>query len=137
MNKKRILIIDPERDLADLLARVAEARGNAKCYVATRDEEAESLFKDIPVDLALIDLERAKLHDFRLLHHIKRLFPEAVIVLLSSFPDEKPAGLATNIVDAVLHKPISIQGFRNWLAEFESQVHAHDPSHGAPQESVS
>lgn len=122
MDKKRILIIDPERDLADLLARVAEARGHAKCYVATRDEEAESLFRDIPVDLALIDLERAKLHDYRLLQHIKHLFPQAVIVLLSSFPDEDPPGGAANLADAVLRKPISIQDFRNWLRDFESHA---------------
>lgn len=137
MDKKRILIIDPERDLAELLARVAEARGHAKCYVATRDEEAQSLFRDIPVDLALIDLERAKLHDFRLLHHIKRLFPQAVIVLLSSFPGEEPAGSAANLADAVLYKPISIQGFRNWLADFESHAHAHDQAHDVHQRSVS
>lgn len=137
MTKKRILIIDPERDLADLLARVAESRGNAKCYVATRDEEAESLFRDIPVDLALIDQDRATLHDFRLLHHVKQLFPRAIIVLLSSHISETQPKPATGLVDAVLHKPITTQGFRDWLAEFESQGRARGSSHEVPQESVS
>jgi CheY-like chemotaxis protein len=120
MEKKRILILDPERDMAELLARVAESRGNAKCYVATRDDEAEALFKDIPVNMALIDLDRARLHDFRLLHHIKRLFPQAAIILMASAHQRDDLqNINPELMSAVLFKPVNIQDFRNWLAEFK------------------
>lgn len=123
MSKKRILILDPERDMADLLSRVAEARGNAKCYVATRDDEAEANFRDIPVDMALIDLERARLHDFRLLHHIKRLFPEATIVLLATANQRDDIkAMHKDMMDAVLYKPISPHDFRVWLSEYEQPI---------------
>ncbi len=132
MDKKRILILDPERDMADLLARVAESMGNAKCYVATRDDEAEALFKDIPVDMALIDLERASLHDYRLLRHIKRLFPQAAIILLAYAQQRLDVQkIQKNLMDHVLFKPISTQNFRNWLNDFESQP---KPSHACPCE---
>ncbi|HDQ39629.1 MAG TPA: response regulator [Desulfonatronum sp.] len=120
MNKKRILILDPERDMADLLARVAEADGNTKCYVATRDDEFEALFKDIPVDMALIDLERASLHDYRLLHHTKRLFPGASIILLATAHQRDAIrNINPELMDTILYKPISTQEFRQWLANFD------------------
>jgi CheY-like chemotaxis protein len=121
MSKKRILILDPERDMADLLARVAEARGNTKCYVATRDEEAEALFRDIPVDMALIDMERACLHDYRLLYHIKRLFPKAAIILLAYAQQRQDIqNIHKSLMDGILFKPVAIHDFRKWLSDFEN-----------------
>lgn len=117
MTKKNILILDPERDMADLLARVAESRKNAKCYVATRDEEAEALFKDIPFDLVFIDLDRAKLHDYRLLLQIRQLFPSARLILLAFVHQHIDIrGIRPELISDVLFKPINIREFRSWLA---------------------
>lgn len=122
MDKIRIVIIDPERDMAELLARVAEARGNAKCYVATRDVDAETLFREIPVDIVLVDLEIARHHGYRLLHHLKRLHPLAAVILLANLQQQSELrDYDPDLAGEILFKPITTKSFRKWLADFENK----------------
>lgn len=136
MHKKNMLILDPERDMVDLLSRVAEATGNFKCYTATRDFEIEMLYRDIPMDMAIVSLDCAEHHDFRLLRQIKRLFPQVIIMLMAEENQRNILrDIDNNLVKTVYYKPIQIQIFRTWLQDFfQSRDFATTPkTHPAEQ----
>ena len=132
MHKKNMLILDSERDMADLLSRVAEATGNFKCYTATRDFEIEMLYRDIPMDMAIVSLDCAQQHDFRLLRQIKRFFPQVTIMLTA---EENQRHLLrdidNNLVQRVYSKPIQVQVFRTWIQDFYHERYAVTPSETA------
>lgn len=128
MHKKNMLILDSQRDMADLLSRVAEATGNFKCYTATRDFEIEMLYRDIPMDMAIVSLDCVEQHDFRLLRQIKRFYPSVTIMLTA---EENQRHLLrdfeNNLVETVYFKPIQVQLFRSWLQGFFHDRYAVAP----------
>ncbi len=81
MDRKNILILDPERDVSELFARALETRKDCKCYMAVREEEVLDLLKDIAFDLVLMDMSTAMSNDFSLVKRIKRLSPDTVIII--------------------------------------------------------
>jgi DNA-binding NtrC family response regulator len=121
MNRKNILILDPERDICELCARALETQRDCKCYVASREEDAISLLGDISFDLLLVDMSMAMTDDFALLKKIKRSFPRvAVIVAVYLHQKGSIAGAVSVGAAGHLVKPIKVDSFRRRIAEFLS-----------------
>ena len=119
MNRKNVLILDPERDICELCARALETQGECKCYVASTEEQAVSLLQDIAFEILLIDMSMAMLDDFVLLKKIKRAFPH-VGVVVATYLHQKGFLSGALSVGAAGHliKPIKVDSFRRKMAEF-------------------
>ncbi|MGD9504023.1 MAG: response regulator [Syntrophobacteraceae bacterium] len=119
MNRKNILILDPEQDMSALFARALEARKDCKCYWASREEEAVALSRDIPVDLALLDASMAMNGSFSILKRLKALQPDMVIVV-DAYLHQKP--LACKAIEhgaaGWIIKPVKIDEFRKKIESF-------------------
>jgi len=121
MSRKNILILDPERDICELCARALETQRDCKCYLASKEEEAVSLLRDISFDLLLMDMSMAMSDDFALLKKIKRSFPRvAVIVAVYLHQKGSIAGAVSVGAAGHLIKPIKLDSFRRRIAEFFS-----------------
>lgn len=118
MNRKNILILEPDRDVSELLARAIEIRRDCKCYLAGGEEEALDLMQDIPFVLALIDLGIAMEGEFRLLEKMKRRSPNLVVVV-NAFLHQKDYLERALAMGASSHlfKPIKLDSFRKRMEE--------------------
>ncbi len=118
MNRKNILILEPDRDVSELLARAIEIRRDCKCYLAGGEEEALDLMQDIPFALALIDLGIAMEGEFRLLEKMKRRSPNLVVVV-NAFLHQKDYLERALAMGASSHlfKPIKLDSFRKRMEE--------------------
>ncbi len=118
MNRKNILILEPDRDVSELLARAIEIRRDCKCFLAGSEEEALDLMQDIPFVLALIDLGIAMEGEFRLLEKMKRRSPNLVVVV-NAFLHQKDYLERALAMGASSHlfKPIKLDSFRKRMEE--------------------
>jgi len=118
MNRKNILILEPDRDVSELLARAIEIRRDCKCFLAGSEEEALDLMQDIPFALALIDLGIAMEGEFRLLEKMKRRSPNLVVVV-NAFLHQKDYLERALAMGASSHlfKPIKLDSFRKRMEE--------------------
>jgi len=118
MNRKNILILEPDRDVSELLARAIEIRRDCKCYLAGGEEEALDLMQDIPFALALIDLGIAMEGEFRLLEKMKRRSPNLVVVV-NAFLHQKDYLERALAMGASSHlfKPIKLDSLRKRMEE--------------------
>lgn len=113
MNRLHILIVDPERDVCDLFARVLEAGNRCKCYLAMKEDEASALIGDIPFDLMFLDVGIVAAGGFHLIRKVRRLQPKARIIVdgyLHQREDVKTA-LEHGAHNFIL-KPINVRQFR-------------------------
>jgi DNA-binding NtrC family response regulator len=70
-NRKNILILDPERDTAELFARALETHQHScKCYWVKSAQDARSLLSEIPFDVMLADLSLLQQDHFLLIETI-------------------------------------------------------------------
>lgn len=118
MNRKNILILDPERDIGELFARALETRKDCKCYLASNEEEASDLLRDISFGLMLVDMGTAMAGDFKLLKNVRRQFPEMVIVVDAYLHQKQTISRAIALgVHGYIIKPIKVDLFRKRIDE--------------------
>lgn len=119
LNRKNILILDPERDIGELFARALEVRRNFKCYFAGGEQEALNLLKEIPFDLILADLAVTMTGDFGLLRKIRKLSPESFIVIDGYLHQKQGLDKALALgASGYIIKPIKLDIFRKKIEEF-------------------
>lgn len=119
--RKKILILDSDRDVAELFARALETGGKFKCYLAFSEDEALNVLRDIGFDLLLVDLETAWRNEFAMFRKVKRLAPEILIVLDGYVHQKMPLTRAVSLgADGYLIKPIKIDSLRKKIEEFSS-----------------
>jgi two-component system CitB family response regulator len=118
-NRKNILILDPERDVSDLFARALEANRGFKCYMASTEEDALDLLRDISFGLLLLDMNIASAGGFGLLKRIKRLFPGIVIIIDAYLHQKDRISEALALgASGFIFKPIKIDSFREKIDQF-------------------
>jgi CheY-like chemotaxis protein len=83
MNKQRILVVDDDPDIVDLLTIVLEGEGY-QVRSAGGQKEAEQMLMSFNPDLAVLDLVMEE-HDsgFILCHEIKALYPGTPVILIT------------------------------------------------------
>jgi DNA-binding NarL/FixJ family response regulator len=116
--RKNILILEPDRDTGELLARALETKQSCKCYLASTEEEAVDLLRDIPFDLLITDLSVAMGGDFSALKRLKRFAPRTAILVNAYLYQLHHVGRALALgVRGHVVKPIKIEQFRRKVEE--------------------
>lgn len=119
MNRKHVLILDPERDIGELFARALETCKNCKCYLTSKQEEAIALLREISFHLLLIDMGMAMAGDFSLLKKVKHLSPDIVILVEAYLHQKEQVGKALEYgAKGYIIKPITVDEFRKKIDEF-------------------
>ncbi len=80
----RILVVDDEEQMRDLLAKVLERNGY-QVTVVSNGGSALAFLEDEPVDLVLTDVRMPGIDGMEALRSIKELNPEIVVIIMTGF----------------------------------------------------
>jgi DNA-binding NtrC family response regulator len=116
-NRKNILILDPERDTAELFTRALESHSESyKCYWANSAHEARGLISTIPFNFVLADVSMLQQDRFLLLDSVKETGCETVVVANAYLNAEKDVGKALKMGAACYFiKPIMVNSLRKLI----------------------
>jgi len=82
--KKNILVVDDDQDILEQVSLTMKADGHTVATARSQEEAEETLLQFIP-DLAIIDLMMENMDSgFTLCHHLKKLYPEVPVILLTA-----------------------------------------------------
>lgn len=119
--RRRILVVDDNRDLADDLAELLEDEGYA-VSTAYSGEEALALAGDGQFDTILTDVRMPGISGVELVQRLGALQPRVTFLLMTAYSSEAALGEATQAgVRTILHKPIDLARLFDRLPR--SQVH--------------
>lgn len=104
----RILVVDDEASVADLLAAVVRAEGD-DALVALSGAEALRLVEATAIDGVFLDLAMPDMNGLAVLARIRQRFPEMPVVILSGHADDEHVrqALALGAAD-VVRKPAQL-----------------------------
>lgn len=88
--KHRLLIVDDETDLRELLAEILGSRGY-EVVAASDGEEAISILRRESFDAALLDILMPHRNGFEVLKHITEHHPSTKSIMLTGYTDLKSA----------------------------------------------
>lgn len=103
------MIIDDERDLADLTAKFLLAREHI-VYQAANNEAALKLLSEHPIDLIISDVIMSGIDGWQLAREVKKLYPDVRIQLVSGYQGNTQSVHADHDEDllaTILYKPVS------------------------------
>jgi len=119
-SRKNILILDPERDTAELFARAIESHCDGyKCFWVNNPQQARSLFSEIPFSFLLADISMLQQDHFLLLDSIQKAACRTVVIIdayLSEINNVKKAmemGAAGYFI-----KPVAVSSLRKLIDDF-------------------
>ena len=113
-DKKKILVVDDDPDYIEQVGTILASEGY-EVFTAGGEDEAREMLLTVCPDLAILDLMMEhKDSGFVLAHHIKKLYPEAAVMLITSVAAVTGMSFAPQSADArtwvktecVLDKPI-------------------------------
>ena len=108
MAKKKILIIDDEKDLCDLMKMNIEARGEFDVTVAYSGFEGIEKIKQIDFDVVITDFSMPEINGEEVVNESKKIKPNLPVLLFSIYHDDDTV-MTRNIkskADGLIHKPI-------------------------------
>jgi len=117
---KKILVVDDDIDMLEQVALILKAEGYQVIQAQGQKEGEEALLTTIP-DLAVLDLMMENMDSgFVLCHHVKRLFPETPVILLTAvkaatgldFNPQSDEAASWVKADVVLDKPVRPEQLR-------------------------
>ncbi|MBP5554857.1 MAG: response regulator transcription factor [Lachnospiraceae bacterium] len=91
----RVLLVDDENMLLDSLEIILSVNDMEITGKAHDGHEALDILKEKECDIALVDLNMKGMGGIELIGHMKRMYPEVRILVLTTFYDDK------NITDAI------------------------------------
>jgi DNA-binding NtrC family response regulator len=106
MEAMRILLVDDEREAADLLSKRLTRRG-CICRCAYSGEEALELLNLERADVVVLDVKMPGMGGLSALEKIKSLYPEIEVIMLSGHadPDAAVNGLRLGAFGYVMKPP--------------------------------
>jgi DNA-binding NtrC family response regulator len=125
-SRKNILILDPERDTAELFTRALESHGEGyNCYWVNNSQQAWSLLSEIPFSFLLADVSVLQQDHYLLLDSIKET-PSRTVVIANAYPNEKSDIKKAMKMGAACYfmKPIMVSSLRKLIDDFSQSVTA-------------
>jgi two-component system response regulator PilR (NtrC family) len=109
---KRILIVDDEQSMREMLAILLRKEGLEVCTAASRAEAAQALCRG-PVDLVLTDVRLPDGDGIEVLRHVKSGAPETAVVVMTAYGTSETAVAARKLgADAYVLKPFDVDELR-------------------------
>ena len=117
---KNILVVDDDIDLLEQVAMVLAAEGYHIIKAQGQKDGEEALLTTVP-DLAVLDLMMENMDSgFVLCHHVKRLYPDTPVILLTAvkaatgldFHPQTDEAASWVKADVVLDKPVRPEQLR-------------------------
>ena len=118
-NRQYILILDPERDTAELFSRALESYHSCKCYWVKTAPEAKRLLSEIPFNLMLADIGTLLRDRFLLLDAVRELDCNTMVIV-DGYLNEKEDVRRAIEKGACGHfiKPIMVSSLRKIIDKF-------------------
>lgn len=88
-DKFRVLLVDDEPLLLESLEIILTMNGMEIAGMARDGAEALELLKKVSCNLALVDLNMKGMGGIELIEHMKRIYPDVKILVLTTFYDDK------------------------------------------------
>ncbi|MBN1697403.1 MAG: fused response regulator/phosphatase [Spirochaetales bacterium] len=85
--EKHILIVDDSSIVRQLISTVLSQAGFKNIYQVNNGKAAIDLFTEKHIDLVLLDYNMPEMNGEEVLHHLKRLFPDVIVIMLSDQTD--------------------------------------------------
>lgn len=119
--KKRLLVVDDEKPIRQLLARIAQRAG---FEVDTANDGVEALEKlqQREYAIAIIDLMMPRLSGYELVQKISMLSPRPVVLVATAMSNGDVANLDDSMVRRVIKKPFDIDAVARALIDIARQI---------------
>jgi two-component system, NtrC family, response regulator PilR len=109
---KRILIVDDERSMCEMLAILLKKEGLEVCTAGSRTEAAD-LLRGGPVELVLTDVQLPDGDGLEILRHVKAASPETAVVVMTAYGTTEMAVAARKLgAEAYILKPFDVDELR-------------------------
>jgi two-component system response regulator PilR (NtrC family) len=109
---KRILIVDDERSMCEMLAILLKKEGLEVCTAGSRAEAADRL-RAGPVELVLTDVQLPDGDGLEILRHVKAASPETAVVVMTAYGTTEMAVAARKLgAEAYILKPFDVDELR-------------------------
>jgi len=119
-SRKNILILDPERDTAELFTRALETHCDGyKCYWVNDSQQAMSLVSEIPFSFLLADTSILRQDHFLLLDLIHKTACQTVVIV-GAYLDETGSIKKAMEMGAAGYfiKPVTVSSLRKLIDDF-------------------
>lgn len=120
-DKKRLLVVDDEKPIRQLLARIA-LRAGFEVDTANDGVQALEMLQARPYAIAIIDLMMPRLSGYELLQKIASLDPRPVVLVATAMANGDVASLDDSMVRRVIKKPFDVNAVAQALIDTASQI---------------
>jgi YesN/AraC family two-component response regulator len=122
----RILVVDDSKLARMAIAKSLDAlRPDWIRVEASRADEALSLAKQSPFDIALVDFNMPERDGLHLAGELRTLSPEMVLAVVSANVQREVVQRASAVRAKFLPKPVTETAMREFLEQAESQLQAN------------
>ena len=138
--RKRLLVVDDEKPIRQLLARIA-MRAGFEVDTANDGVQALEMLQAKPYAIAIVDLMMPRLSGYELLQKIAALEHRPVVLVATAMANGDVASLDDSMVRRVIKKPFDVNAVAKALVDTakqiaEQQALADEAIQVAPPESV-
>jgi DNA-binding response OmpR family regulator len=119
--KKRLLVVDDEKAIRQLLARIAQ-RAGFEVDTANDGIEALEMLAQKDYAIAIVDLMMPRLSGYELVQRISALNPRPVVLVATAMSNGDVASLDDSMVRRVIKKPFDIDAVAKALIETASHL---------------
>ena len=105
---KRILLIEDERDVLDMLREILAAEGHA-VFSAPDGAAGLACFMNEPFDILFTDMNMPGMSGFDVAAEVKKILPSVPVVLMTGWDTEcEPSELKAKGIDLLIKKPFAL-----------------------------
>lgn len=119
--KKRLLVVDDEKPIRQLLARIAQ-RAGFEVDTAIDGQQALEMLQAKPYAIAIVDLMMPRLSGYELLQKIAALNPRPVVLVATAMANGDVASLDDSMVRRVIKKPFDVNAVAKALIDTAKQI---------------
>lgn len=116
-SKPKVMVVDDDRDVLDLLCLVVEALG-VSCEPAMSGEDALAMLDGGQFDLLILDKNLPGISGMETAKAARDLHPDLPIAMVTGYASEESTSEAASIgIDDYIKKPIDVDNFRRRVRE--------------------
>lgn len=134
-HRPTLLIIDDDRAIRRLLARIAE-RSGFRVDTAKDGVQAMEMMGRKAYDIAVVDLMMPRLSGYELIERISGLVPRPTVLVATALMNGDVDHLDDSMVRRVIKKPFDIAAVANALVETAREIAARRAGEGPPGSAV-